>query len=250
MTPARLSASACLAQCSESAASASGTLIPTAAGRPARALSSAFRRSASTSPGSSRCGSAALKSASASAGTVTAGPIGGATATIVTCCGSFQPTSSARSPIARRGTDGCSRIRRSMRWRHSSCDCGGPGLGAQVAVGRQRGEIVHVAEHVVGELRHHLGRQAVLSAEFDRAPPGDVRADPVGGLQAVQAPALDRLVLAELAADLVAMVGRRARIADQVRRTWPAPGRRPSAAPGRKGRPSGGRTQEWTAGPR
>ncbi len=90
------------------------------------------------------------------------------------------------------------------------------GLGLQVALQRQRRKLIHEREHRVGDHGHHRRRRPAPQAHVHHPAPGDVDTVAVRRLEAVQAPALQRLVLAQLAAHLVPFLVRRRGIGDRI----------------------------------
>ena len=90
------------------------------------------------------------------------------------------------------------------------------GLRLGVALDRVGRELVDVGEDRLGEQGQHLGLEAGLRPAGRRdPPPGDPGADPVGGLQRVEAAALAQLAAAERDVDLAARPAAGVGVADQ-----------------------------------
>ena len=203
------------------AAAPASTAGPSAGGAVARRRA----RARSPRPGPVRVGQAAgsrsrratVASASAGSRRASAGEVGlGAGERGEPCAAASSPPR-ARRPRRSAAVGGGSRTSSAAssrrRRRRTVLDLG---LRLRVALDRVGGELVDVGEDRLGEQAERLGVEVGRAGRPARdPPPGDPGADPVGGLQRVERPALAQLAAAEgdvdLAADPAAGLG----IADQ-----------------------------------
>ena len=169
-------------------------------GPSASARAAAARASASARPGPSGSGTSsaagAVDRASTSDLAAAAGAASGGQVVLArrrappTARGSAQPAARAAREVGRVGrrvaraaASTSSRRRRRRRSSTSDCACG-------VALDRVGGELVDVGEDRLGEQAQRLGLEPARRAGCGEPPPGDPRADPVGGLQRVERPPL------------------------------------------------------------
>ena len=203
------------------ARSGSGTNASTRGARRRSERPSGLSSGAATAPGPSRLASRSESMPSATSAAIRAG--------------GRQParTAAARTSSGRRGRVGGEQEHEARA--AALALAGGGGLLGRVARDRLAGDLVDVGEDRLAEAVERRRLEVGPHAGLDEAPPGDLRADAVGGQQRVERAALAHLQAAELEVDAPVAVADRRRRLDRVDEAAAARARCRSAASRRDG---------------